>query len=293
MKTGGKESAGTIDIDGYKLGYRIEGTGPTAVVIGSCEYYSKSISQNLRDHFRLVFLDWRGFVPSPDRIVPEIAFDTLIDDIEICRKRLSLDQIIILGHSAHALMALEYAKKYPEHVSRVVMIGISPNLSPRYAEAAQRNWDDSVWPERKKASDERVDHLSDEALATVPPDQRFVKWYVRRDPQAWYDYRFDSSFLWEGISPNMKMFDYLYGVALRDLDIAKGLKELDRPVFLALGRYDFIVAPPSSWDEVRSDFQDLTLRVFEHSGHSPHYEEPELFKKELLSWISKANEVHE
>lgn len=281
--------SGTIDVDGYKLGYTIEGKGPTAVVIGSSKYYPKSFSQSLRDHFRLVFLDWRGFAASPDNIEPEITLDTLLDDMEICRQKLSLDQFIVIGHSAHALMALEYAKKYPERVSDVVMIGISPNLSSGYAESAERNWNESVWPERKKAFDKRVSRLPDHVLAELPPDQRFVRWYIRRDPQAWYDYEFDSAHLWEGISPNMKMFDYLYGVALRDLDHTKGLDRLNCRVFLALGRYDFIVAPPSSWDDLRSEFKDLTLRVFEHSGHSPQYEEPELFEQELLSWISRKN----
>ncbi|MCB1213040.1 MAG: alpha/beta hydrolase, partial [Chlamydiia bacterium] len=241
-------SSGSIEIDGCRLSYSIEGSGPTALVIGSSKYYSKSFSPGLRKHFRLVFLDWRGFAPDPDPCESEIALDTLLDDIEICRKRLALGSVIVIGHSAHALMALEYAKKYPEHVSRVVMIGISPNLSSRYAESADRNWRESVWSERKKALDDRIKQLPDSALAELPPDQRFVKWYIRRAPQAWYDYRFDSSFLWQDVTPNMKMFDFLYGVALRDLDISLGLENFHCPVFLALGRYDYIVAPASSWD---------------------------------------------
>ncbi|HET9314279.1 MAG TPA: alpha/beta hydrolase, partial [Vicinamibacteria bacterium] len=65
----------------------------------------------------------------------------------------------------------------------------------------------------------------------------------------------------------------------------RGLEALDRPVFLALGRYDFLVAPPSSWDRVRPKFKDLTVRVFERSGHTPQHDEPALFDAELLRWI--------
>jgi proline iminopeptidase len=56
-------------------------------------------------------------------------------------------------------------------------------------------------------------------------------------------------------------------------------------VLLALGRYDFISAPPASWDPIRPKFRDLTMRVFERSGHTPPYEEPELFNRELLAWL--------
>jgi len=154
-------------------------------------------------------------------------------------------------------------------------------------EAASRNWEESVWPERKEATTKRIHNLSDEELGKLSPPERFVAWYVRRDPQAWYDFDFDSSKLWEGILPNMPLFDYLYGVALRDLDITKGLASFKKPVFLALGRYDFIVAPPSSWDPFRDKFKDFTCRVLERSGHSPQYEEAHNFNKELVAWFKK------
>ena len=213
------------------------------------------------------------------------SFDALLDDVEKIRNALHLERVVVIGHSAHALMALEYAKKYRENVSHVIMIGISPNLSLQNTEAAERNWQESVWPERKRAEEERMRALPDEELAKLARADAFVQWYIRRDPRGWYDYRFNSSSLWEGVTPNMEMFDYLYGVVLRDIDIAKGLENFDRPVFLALGRYDFIVAPPSSWDLVRPKFHNLTVRVFEKSGHSPQYEEPLLFDAELLKWL--------
>lgn len=31
----------------------------------------------------------------------------------------------------------------------------------------------------------------------------------------------------------------------------------------------------------------MTVRVFEQSGHTPQLEEPELFDKEFLQWISQ------
>ncbi len=59
-------------------------------------------------------------------------------------------------------------------------------------------------------------------------------------------------------------------------------------MFLALGRYDFLVGPPSLWDTVSRRFKDLTIRVFEKSGHVPQFEEPELFDRELLAWMNNS-----
>jgi proline iminopeptidase len=282
------DSSGTIEIDGFKLKYRIEGNGPDTLVIGSSIYYPRSFSQELRDSLRLIFIDWRGFAEPPAFDTPTPAFDTLLDDIEHIRQALGVKKCMIIGHSAHGLLALEYAKKYSRHVSHVVMIGISPNLGPEHAAMAQRNWDESVWPERKAALAERIRQFPDVELAELPVAERFVKWNVRRAPQSWFDYNFDSSSLWQGISPNMPLLDFFYGVALRDLDITKGLETLDVPVFLALGRFDYIIAPSGCWNSLRPKFKDLTVKVFERSGHSPQYEEAPLFNNELLAWLQEA-----
>ena len=279
---------GAIAAGPFRLGYRIEGSGPTAIVIGSSVYYPRVFSQDLRRHLRLVFLDHRGFTASPGRVdTTEFALDKLVDDVERARQQLGLGRIVVVGHSGHAYMALEYAKKYPGNVAHVVLIGISPDLSAASQEEAERYWKESVWPERKAALQENLRGLSDEDLAKLPGRDRFVRGYVRDGPRAWYDPRFDSTPYWAGVDITIEMWDYVWGEVFRDIDITKGLDAFDRPVFLALGRYDFLIAPPSSWDRVRPKFRDLTVRVFERSGHTPQHDEAALFDAELLRWLKE------
>jgi proline iminopeptidase len=277
---------GTVAAGPFRLGYRIEGTGRPAIVIGSSVYYPRVFSQELRKQLRLVFLDHRGFTASPGRVdLSEFALDKLVDDVERARQQLGLGRIVVIGHSGHAYMALEYAKKYPASVSHVVLIGISPDLSAASREEGERYWQESVWPERKAALQENLRALPDAELAKLTGRDLFVRGYVRDGPRAWYDPLFDSTPYWAGVDVNMEMFDYVWGQLFRDIDITKGLDTLDRPVFLALGRYDFLVAPPSSWDRVRPKFRDLTVRVFERSGHTPQHDEAALFDAELLGWL--------
>jgi proline iminopeptidase len=84
----------------------------------------------------------------------------------------------------------------------------------------------------------------------------------------------------------MPILDHLWGEAFRDIDIARGLDRLDVPVFLGLGRYDYLVAPYATWAAYREHFKDLTVRVFENSGHTPQFEESALFDAELMQWLS-------
>ena len=282
------KNAGHIEVDGFKFQYLTEGNGPDTLVIGSSIYYSRSFSQNLRKSLRLHFVDHRGFAEPPTHGANEVSsFDVLLDDIEQIRQKLSLKKCIVVGHSANGRLALEYAKKHKERVSHVVIIGTPPHMGLDNLAMAGSNWDESVWPERKAAFERNMKIFPNEELSKLPRDQQFSKMNARNVPKNWYDYHFDSSFLWEGVKPNIKILDQMHLQFGREIDSSKGLESLDRPVMLAYGRFDFAVPPVQSWDPFRSKFKDLTVRIFERSAHSPHYEEANLFDEEILKWIAK------
>ncbi|MBI2502989.1 MAG: alpha/beta hydrolase [Candidatus Latescibacteria bacterium] len=209
----------------------------------------------------------------------------LVEDVERLRRQLGLGRVVVMGHSGNAYMALEYAKKYPECASHVVMIGIAPDLSQASKELADQNYQALADDGRLAAEQQNMRAISDEELEALPADQALVRGYVRNAARVWYDPRFDCTPLWEGVTINMDMFGYVWGKLFAEIDITRGLEHLNCPVFLALGRYDFIVAPPSSWDEVKARFKNLTIRIFERSGHTPQFEEPDLFDRELLKWM--------
>ena len=273
---------GTLTSGQFRLQYRIEGTGSPAIIIGSSIYLPRAFSQNLRKHLRLVFLDHRGYAPSPGPMdAIRFAPDTLLEDIEQARRVLGLGRIVVIGHSIHSLMALEYAKKYPENVSHVVMIG-PPVFHAATDEARDQYWQEFASPERKAIMEENKQRLPDEQLAILPRGQRFIRSYIRDGPRTWYNPRFDASPLWEGVEANDD-----YTPKFLDIDITQGLDTFNIPTFLALGRYDFRVAPPFTWDNISPKFIDLTINLFEQSGHWPHYEEAALFDAELLRWMEE------
>lgn len=281
------DNAGIIERDGYGLQYCIEGTGTSVLVIGSAIYYPRTFSEGLRKHLRLAFVDHRCFAIPPKTADDSLfELDVILDDMEYVRKKLNLGRIVVIGHSGHGYMALEYAKKYPEYVSHVVLIGHGPDFSIKSQEMAEQYWKDAASPERKKALDENFHQFSQDQIAQLTPSQQFIKKYVLSGPRIWYNYRFDSSPLWEGVEINVPLLNHVWGTIFRDIDITKGLEKFNVPVFLALGRYDFLIGE-SSWDSVIKKFHSIHLHVFEHSGHTPQYEEADLFDQKFLEWLAK------
>jgi len=284
-KSGAAFTRGTIRSGPFELGYSIEGQGRPALVIGSAVYYPRTFSEGLRQSLRLHFVDHRGFAPASEEILPaDYSLETVLDDIDLARRHFGLDQVVIVGHSGHGFMALEYAKKYPGHVSHVVLIGMGPSHSEAHNAVKERHWQEAVCPERKARLEQDLQLLPTEIAAT--PEKRFITFCVRLGALSWYDHDFDATPLWQGVHVNMPVFDHLWGEAFRDIDIAKGLDGLEKPVFLALGRFDYLVAPAFTWEAYRKSFRDLTVRVFDRSGHTPQLEESALFDAELLGWLA-------
>ncbi len=280
------QEEGYIISDGFRLNYQVIGQGTPALVVGSSVYYARMYSENLQQHLKMVMMDHRGFVPpNGERDHSDYDLDKIIDDMEAVRKKLDLGNVIVIGHSGHSFMALEYAKKYPQNVSHVVMIGTAPDFGPENTALIDLTWSESVDPERKTALEENFKRITDEEIAALPSGKAFIRNYVRSGPMAWYDPHFDSTPLWEGVYINGDMLNYVWGTTFAEIDITKGLADLEAPVFLALGRYDYLVGPVFTWNAYRDKFPDLTIRIFEKSGHSPMYEEPEAFDRELLAWL--------
>ena len=279
-------SNGFIEIAGFRLNYSIEGYGIPILVVGSSIYYKRTFSTAVKKQFRFIFVDHRGFVPPPVENLTTDSFElaVLINDIETIRSFFDLENFIIAGHSGHAFMALEYAKKYPQHVLAVLMIAVTPDYSADTHKIADLFFESEASANRKEQFQSNMEQLP--AQIAAHPGKRFVSYCLAAGPKSWYDYNFDASHLWADVYTNMHMIDYVWGDVFRNIDIKKGLSSLHKPVLLALGRYDFLTGPVNLWDEVKLHFADLTIKIFEKSAHCPQYEEEEPFDRELLQWVT-------
>ncbi len=77
--------------------------------------------QKLKNDFHFVFYDQRGSLRSPcaDSL---ISFQNHINDVEQLRKELQIDKVTLVGHSMGAVLAGAYAKKYPDKISKLVLL---------------------------------------------------------------------------------------------------------------------------------------------------------------------------
>ena len=278
-----QETSGIVSVEGAELHYVIEGKGTPCIVLGHSESQRRILSRELRNHFRWVFMDLRHDARSHSSLeIFKITLDTYLDDIDKVRRTLGLDKIVVFGHSIHSYIALEYARKYPEYTSHVIMTGNTPYRVT--AEAVDEFWESDASDERKMILEQNWGKISDDELSRMSPKERTVKTYMAMTPKLFYDPRYDLSWIYEVVESDRDLSNHLFQVIFKDYDIAKRPGRVEMPVFLAIGRYDYLW-PYFAWDDRKDVLPDFSYNLFEKSGHFPMVEEQGSFDKKLIGWI--------
>jgi proline iminopeptidase len=131
-----------IAFDGTELAYHVRGDGdPLICLPGGPMRASACLGDlgGLSGHRRLILLDLRG---TGDSAVPadrsSYRCDRLVDDVLALQEHLGLASADVLGHSAAANIAVQYALRQPGRVSRLVLVtpsgravGLEPDAEMR------------------------------------------------------------------------------------------------------------------------------------------------------------------
>jgi proline iminopeptidase len=281
---------GLITIDGFPLAYRIEGEGQPVLVVGSALYYPRLFSSELSQAVQMVYLDHRGFseatapMPSPPDPEPS-TLQRVVRDIEAMRAALGLDDVVVLGHSGHAFMAVEYALAYPDRVRGLILLNSAPTNSPERQQQSFAFFEEAASLERKRRFEADIALLAGDLERE--PERRFAHMGIRTGAQAFYDYTTDGASFWDGVRMTMPIIDHLWGEAFAQLSLLERLPLLDKPVFLGLGRHDYLVGPVALWDAVAERCPHVSTRVFEQSGHNPMLEQAAEFDAAMLAWLNR------
>jgi len=255
-------SAGVVDVPGAKLRYVVEGEGLPCLVIGSSVYYPRTFSADLRKSLKLIFMDLRQFAALDGSFpVENVTLETYMDDIEKVRRTLGIDKLCIIGHSIHGLLAFEYACHYPQHTSRVVMLDIYPCGYHQISATTREFWNKEASAERKEALKLNRERVTEGMLKQVSPSEAFARRYAASGPMYWFDYKFDCLKLWDGVEAHDEVFTQLLNKIFGEYDLTKRMSLNTAPIFLALGRYDFVV-PYVLWDGVKDRVPKLSYNLF-------------------------------
>jgi proline iminopeptidase len=127
-----------VPVAGASLYARVVGRGQPVIVLHGGPDFDQSYLlpelDQLAKSYRLIYYDQRGRGRSAEGVRPEdVTLASDIDDIDKVRQHFQLDTVTLLGHSWGLVLALEYAVRHPEHVSRLVLMNPAPASARDFA----------------------------------------------------------------------------------------------------------------------------------------------------------------
>ncbi len=266
-----------VHLNGVELFYSDQGRddAPTIIFLHDLGYNAfsfEAILGEFLDKYRVVYLDQRSCGRSGQlEANPELyTVDALVEDLEALRQHLGIRRFAPLGHGFGAVIALEYARRFPNHIDRVIVVNPwvhFPELSRVLLDSAARLADKSVpVPEDSEARAEAAFGLQDSLLSVLHFPQPSARLHLEfLDSESGL---FGSGLLQEGL-----VFNELW-----NLEYPLYFPEINSPVFVIAGIEDS-TAYPSQTDWL-IDLLNAELYELE-AGHYPWLEDTEVFVRAL------------
>lgn len=275
------KDSGFVDINGTKLFYETMGEGePIIFVHGgpgmNHEYFLPQMAP-LADQYKLIFYDQRACGDS------DVEVDTLsmtmaqfVDDLDAVRAHFGIEKMVLAGHSWGGLLAMWYAKTYPERLEKLILIN-SIGASREYTQEAQRILMDRYSEEDIELQNELV---SSEAFRNGEPEAFLKVFRLSFKPTFYKSELLDelSLSLPEDPQKNQNLLRHLYP-DLMNYDLHEELSKVDVPVLIFHGNFDG--TPVISSVRLEEAFPRARLVEVPECGHWTFIEQPGLFRKDL------------
>jgi branched-chain amino acid transport system permease protein len=246
-----------VNVNGKDLYYNVKGEGEPVIMIhgnfGSHRWFDKV---NDLKGYKTYALDLPNFGHS-DRI-DNINIDTYANYVKEFMKKLGIETAYVVAHSFGGAVAQSLAYNNPNMVKKLVLVDSAPVDG---LNTPEENYNGLQLLKTSKSL------LKNSLKATIPTsdDKKMLNILTN-----------------EGLLMNPKCF-IENARALESYDFTDIAKNYENPVLFFVGKKDLLITKEMA--EKTLEKLNGKLKYFDHVGHSIIIEDPELFKKELTSFL--------
>ena len=192
-------------------------------------------------------------------------FHDFAADITAFVDALELEAAVIAAHSASGFFAQRFAIDHPEHTLGLVFIGTPTTL--RGHPGAHDAWDPTISKLTDPVDAGFVREIQKSALAQPVPEEFF------------------ETLVQEALKVPAHVWRASFEGFLED-DLSTELDKIEAPTLIVWGDRDGILSR-SDQEALAAAIAGSRLVVYSGAGHSPHWEEPDRFASDLVSFIEE------
>jgi proline iminopeptidase len=273
-----------MSVRGISLNVKVIGHGyPLVLMHGgpSADLYTLMAFKPCSDQFTLVFYDHRCNGRSEGADISSMTMENLTADADALRQALGFEKWAVLGHSFGGYVALEYALRYPESLSHLLLVDTG----------AENSWAQENSPKvlaQRGFSPETVDLCRRYFNGLIEPKEVFPS--LMKLSKAYNPYTNLSQLpqmLFWGLQTKMQPETFVYSEShfLKGWTVKNRLGEIKVPTLVMAGRQDFIY-PPEHQKELAAMIPNARMVIIDHAGHNPHDEKTAETIKAVRDFLS-------
>jgi pimeloyl-ACP methyl ester carboxylesterase len=264
-----------IEVNEKRFAYRSIGTGLPIIVLnrfrGTLDTWDPSFLGGLAATFNVITIDYSGVGLSTGKCASDVL--SMAEDVKAVAEALKLSNFIIVGWSLGGMVTQAVITKYPNLVSRAVVIGATPP-GKNTGVPEKEFWDRALKP---------ANDLDDGIVLFFEPksesSKNAAKLSFGRMAQRTNDLDISvTNECWDNQKKTIEDF--------RD-DKYNTLEELKKstiPILVIMGDHD-IGWHVEDWYPLIGDLESTQVIVMPRAGHAPHHQYPDLVAKYITAFI--------
>lgn len=270
-------------INGVRLYYEVHGNGELTVMtlhggpgIGDGND-NRKMFKSLEDTFTFIYFDQRGNGRSDDADPFTYTHQQIVEDTETLRQYLGIGKMVLSGGSYGGILALEYALKYPNNLTHLILRGTA--ASNELQQYAFRN---ALQAELPGITNEMLENLF---FGRMKSDDDLREHFALIYPLYSKKYSPEKAReLFRRKRFRHKTHNAFFRYAFPRYDIRRQLHRITIPTLILAGRHDWITPLPFA-RELAQNIPNSRLVVFEEAGHSIYSDAPELFESTVRQFL--------
>lgn len=261
-------------VNGVKLYYEVHGDGFPLVwcheFAGDCRSWEPQVRFFAR-RYQVVTYNARGYPPSDVPTAPgAYSQEQAVEDLRGLLERLGIQQGHIGGLSMGGNVALNFGLKYPHTAKSLIVAGTGTGST-----------DPEAFRRRVEELAQRMEAKGMAAMSDYARGPARVQ-FLHKDPKGWRV--FADQFLHHSNVGSALTFRGVQGRRPPIFDLEPKLRELDAPTLIICGDEDDPCLEPSLF--MKRCIPSSGLAVFPGTGHTINLEEPELFNRVVLDFLT-------
>lgn len=276
-------------VDDYgKIFYRVVGEGkPILFIHGgpglTHDYFIPYLFDLKNSNNKLIFFDQRGNGLSSYLVNDEhININQFTQDIETLRKELSIEKMVLLGHSMGTFFAIDYAKKFPQNVDKLILSNTTPMDLDNF-----KKMNNNIIKNTSQYN-EQLNEISNSLEFKNYDSESLKKYLMLLNKPSFFDERLVCN-LFKNVTITKEFMNNFHFINNRILNQYLNqisnykIDDIMIPTLILNTEYDFI--PIESSEYIKNRIMNCTVKTIYNSGHYPFIEKTKEFISEINQFL--------